>query len=156
MSKPEFVYTTYIETSAEKLWQALTDGDFTERYWFGHRVSSDWEPGSPYKFVHQGADSIEGNVLMAAPYMQLVYSWNECTPKSKRERTSRVTFDLEPRGKVVKLTVTHDNLDEGGKTFRDISGGWPMVLASLKSLLETGHALMIDPPSAAAKEAACA
>jgi uncharacterized protein YndB with AHSA1/START domain len=156
MSKPEFVYTTYIETSAEKLWQALTDGDFTERYWFGHRVSSDWEPGSPYKFVHQGADSIEGNVLMADPCTRLVYSWNECMPKSKRERTSRVTFDLEPRGKVVKLTVTHDNLDEGGKTFRDISGGWPMVLASLKSLLETGRVLVIDPPSAAAKEAACA
>jgi uncharacterized protein YndB with AHSA1/START domain len=156
MSKPEFVYTTYIETSAEQLWLALTDGDFTERYWFGHRVSSDWEAGSPYKFVHQGADSIEGNVLMADPYKRLVYTWNGCKPEAKPERTSRVTFDLEPHGKVIKLTVTHDNLDEGGKTLRDISGGWPMVLASLKSLLETGHALAIDPPSAAAKEAACA
>jgi hypothetical protein len=65
-----------------------------------------------------------------------------------------VTFDLEPRGKVIKLTITHDELDERGKTFRDISGGWPMVLASLKSLLETGHALIVDPPSVAAKEAA--
>jgi uncharacterized protein YndB with AHSA1/START domain len=156
MSKPEFVYTTYIETSAEQLWLALTDGDFTERYWFGHRVSSDWEAGSPYKFVHQGADSVEGNVLMADPYQRLVYSWNGCKPETKRERTSRVTFDLEPRGKVIKLTVTHDNLEEGGKTSRDISGGWPMVLASLKSLLETGHGLTIDPPSAAAKEAAYA
>jgi uncharacterized protein YndB with AHSA1/START domain len=156
MSKPEFVYTTYIETSAEKLWLALTDGDFTERYWFGHRVSSDWEAGSPYKFVHQGADSIEGNVLMTDPYKRLVYSWNGCKPEAKRERTSRVTFDLEPRGRVIKLTVTHDNLDEGGKTLRDISGGWPMVLASLKSLLETGHVLAIDPPSSTAKETACA
>ena len=156
MSRPEFVYTTYIETSAEQLWLALTDGDFTERYWFGHRVSSDWEAGSPYKFVHQGADSVEGNVLMADPYTRLVYTWNECKPAAKRERTSRVTFDLEPRGKVIKLTVTHDNLDEGGKTLRDISGGWPMVLASLKSLLETGHVLVIDPPSSTAKEAACA
>jgi uncharacterized protein YndB with AHSA1/START domain len=156
MSKLEFVHTTYIETSAEKLWQALTDGDFTERYWFGHRVSSDWEAGSPYSFVHGDAESVEGNVLMADPYMRLVYTWNACAPDAKRERTSRVSFDLEPRGKVIKLTVTHDNLDEGGKTFRDISGGWPMVLASLKSLLETGHALNIDPPSCAAKEAACA
>jgi uncharacterized protein YndB with AHSA1/START domain len=156
MSKPEFVYITYIETSAEQLWLALTDGDFTERYWFGHRVSSDWEAGSPYKFVHQGADSVEGNVLMAAPYKRLVYTWNECKPAAKRERTSRVTFDLEPRGKVIKLTVTHDNLDEGGKTLRDISGGWPMVLASLKGLLETGHVLVIDPSSSTAKEAACA
>lgn len=47
MSKPEFVYTTYIETSAEKLWHALTDGDFTERYWFGHRVTSDWKVDRP-------------------------------------------------------------------------------------------------------------
>jgi uncharacterized protein YndB with AHSA1/START domain len=156
MSKPEFVYTTYIETSAEQLWLALTDGDFTERYWFGHRVSSDWEAGSPYKFVHQGANSIEGNVLLAHPYNRLVYSWNGCVTTAPRERTSRVTFDLEPRGKIVKLTVTHDNLDEGGRTLRDISGGWPMVLASLKSLLETGHALAIDPPSSTAKEAACA
>ena len=158
MSKPEFVYTTYIETSAEKLWQALTDGDFTERYWFGHRVSSDWEPGSPYRFVHQGADSIEGKVLTSDPPKRLAYSWDAktCTPDARGECTSRVTFDLEPRGKVIKLTVTHDNLDEGGRTLHDISGGWPMVLASLKSLLETGHGLAIDPPSAAAKEAACA
>ena len=95
MSKPEFVYTTYIETSAEKLWQALTDGDFTERYWFGHRVSSDWEAGSPYKFVHQGADSIEGNVLMADPCTRLVYSWNECAPE--RETRAHLTGHLRSR-----------------------------------------------------------
>jgi uncharacterized protein YndB with AHSA1/START domain len=152
MSKPEFVYTTYIETTPEKLWQTLTDGDFTERYWFGHRVASNWEIGSPYKFTRQGADRIEGKVLAFDPPKRLSYTWDPCSPEAKRERTSRVTFDLEPRGKVVKLTVTHDNLEEGGKTFRDISGGWPMVLASLKSLLETGHGLSIDPPPAAAKE----
>lgn len=148
MSKPEFVYTTFIETTPEKLWQALTDGEFTERYWFGHRVASDWEIGSPYKFTKSGANTIEGKVLLSDPPKRLAYSWDSCSPEAKRERTSRVTFDLEPRGKVVKLTVTHDNLDEGGKTFRDISGGWPMVMASLKSLLETGHALVIDPPAA--------
>jgi uncharacterized protein YndB with AHSA1/START domain len=146
MSKPEFVYVTYIETSAEKLWQALTDGDFTERYWFGYRVVSDWKPGSRYEFAKQGANSVEGNVLELDPPKRLIYTWNPCSPEARRERVSRVTFDLEPRGKVVKLTVTHDNLEEGGKTLRDISGGWPMVLASLKSLLETGHPLMLDPP----------
>ena len=154
MSKLDYVYVTYIETSAEKLWQALTDGDFTERYWFGHRVSSDWEAGSPYKFVHQGANSIEGNVLLADPYNRLVYSWNGCVTTAPRERTSRVTFDLEPRGKIVKLTVTHDNLDEGGKTLRDISGGWPMVIASLKSVLETGRPLPADLASGA-RELSC-
>jgi len=155
MSKPEFVYTTYIETSTEKLWQALTDGDFTERYWFGHRVTSDWKMGSPYRFAKQGAPTIEGKVLVVDPPRRLAYSWDSCSPESQRERTSRVTFDLEPRGKVVKLTVTHDELDERGVTLRNISGGWPMVVASLKSLLETGHALDIDPPTVA-KEAACA
>jgi uncharacterized protein YndB with AHSA1/START domain len=155
MSKPEFVYTTYIETSAEKLWQALTDGDFTERYWFGHRVASDWKVGSAYKFAKQGAPTIEGKVLVVEPPKRLVYSWDSCSPEAKRERTSRVTFELEPRGKVVKLTVTHNELDEGGLTLRSISGGWPMVLASLKSLLETGNTIEIDPP-AATRETACA
>lgn len=153
MSKPEFVYTTYIETTAEKLWQALTDGDFTERYWFGHRVASDWKVGSPYQFARLGTPTIEGKVLISDPPRKLAYSWDPCSAEAGRERTSRVTFDLEPRGKIVKLIVTHDNLDEGGKTLRDISGGWPMVIASLKSLLETGRELPPDLPSCGAKEA---
>lgn len=153
MNKPEFVYTTYIETSAEQLWHALTDGDFTERYWFGHRVASDWEVGSTYRFAKQGGPTIEGKVLISDPPKRLAYTWNSCSPEAKREQISRVTFDLEPRGKVIKLTVTHDNLDEGGVTLRNISAGWPMVIASLKSLLETGHSLAIDPPAAEQKEA---
>ncbi len=152
MSKPEFVYTTFIETSADKLWQALTDGDFTERYWLGHRASSDWHVGSTYSFAKNGSPTIQGKVLISDPPRRLAYTWDSCSPEARRERTSRVTFNLEPRGKVVKLTVTHGDLDEGGKTFRDISGGWPMVLSNLKSLLETGHALTIDPPAAVAEE----
>ena len=152
MSKPEFVYVTYIETTPEKLWEALTDGDFTERYWFGHRVASDWKVGSPYKFAKPGACTVEGKILISDPPKRLAYSWDPRSAEANRERTSRVTFDLEPRGKVIKLTVTHDNLDEAGKTLRDISGGWPMVIASLKSFLETGHALPADLPSCDAKE----
>ena len=154
MSNPEFVYVTYIETTQEKLWQALTDGDFTERYWFGHRVASDWSVGSSYAFAKQGNPSVQGKVLISDPPKQLAYTWDSCSDEAKREGTSRVTFDLEPRGNVVKLTVTHDNLDEGGKTYRDISGGWPMVIASLKSLLETGHALPADLSSDCTKEQA--
>ena len=156
MSKPEFVYTTYIATTPEQLWHALTDGDFHERYWFGHRVTSDWKVGSSYQFAKAGAPSVEGKVLESDPPKRLSYTWDACSPEAKKERTSRVSFDIEPRGTVVKLTVTHDNLDERGKTLRDISGGWPMVIASLKSLLETGHALPADLPSTAAKETACA
>jgi uncharacterized protein YndB with AHSA1/START domain len=154
MTKPAFVYTTYIETSAEKLWQALTDGDFTERYWFGHRVASDWAVGSAYRFANQGQPMVEGKVLASDPPRRLAYSWDVVKDGAARERTSRVTFDLMPRGTVIKLTVTHDETDEGGTTLRDVSAGWPLVLASLKSILETGHALDLDP--AAAKELACA
>jgi uncharacterized protein YndB with AHSA1/START domain len=148
MSKPVFVYTTYIETSAEKLWQALTDGNFTERYWFGNRVRSDWTVGSTYRFANQGKPMVEGKVLASEPPRRLAYSWDTVKEGAARERTSRVTFDLEPSGKVVKLTVTHDELDERGETLRSISSGWPMVLASLKSILEIGHALDIDPLAA--------
>ena len=88
------------------------------------------------------------------PPKRLVYSWDACSPDAKHERPSRVTFDLEPRGNVIKLTVVHDDFEEGSKTIRDISGGWPMVLASLKTLLETGRGLPIDPPSAAEREPA--
>ncbi|MBV9559903.1 MAG: SRPBCC family protein [Bradyrhizobium sp.] len=156
MSKPEFVYTTYIETTTEKLWHALTDGDFTERYWFGHRVTSDWKVGSPYGFANQGNPTVEGEVLVADPPRRLAYTWNNRKEEAKGEGTSRVTFDLEPRGKVIKLTVTHDELGEDGKTLRDISGGWPMVIASLKSLLETGKPLPADLPSQSTKELSCA
>jgi uncharacterized protein YndB with AHSA1/START domain len=153
MSKPDFVYTTYIETTPEKLWHALTDGEFTERYWFGYRATSDWKLGSPFQFAKQGEPSVEGKVLASDPPKRLVYSWDPV--KTPRERTSRVTFDIEPRGKVVKLTVTHDELDERGETLRNISGGWPMVMASLKSLLETGHPLPADLPSTRPVEEQC-
>ena len=154
MSKPEFVYTTYIETTAEKLWHALTDGDFTQRYWFGHRVTSDWTVGSPYHFANQGKTTVEGKVLESDPPRRLAYTWNNRKEEAKGEGTSRVSFDLEPRGKVVKLTVTHDNL-ESDKTLRDISGGWPMVIASLKSFLETGCELPADLPSTRPREEQC-
>ena len=155
MSKPEFVYVTYIETTAEKLWHALTDGDFTERYWFGHRVASDWKVGSPYRFANQGKPTVEGKVMVSDPPRRLAYTWNNCKEEAKGEGTSRVTFDLEPRGKVIKLTVTHDELGEDGKTLRDISGGWPMVIASLKSMLETGRELPHDLPSMRPREERC-
>jgi uncharacterized protein YndB with AHSA1/START domain len=132
MSKPEFVYTTYIETTAEKLWQALTDGDFTERYWVGYRIAADsWKAGSSYTFTRPSGERAEGKVLICDPPKRLAYTWNLCTPEARQEPPSRVTFDLEPRGKVVKLIVTHDEFAEGSKTQRDISGGWPIVLSGL-------------------------
>ena len=154
MSKPVFLYTTYIDTTADKLWLALTDGAFTERYWFGNRVASDWQVGSAYHFTNHGTPSVEGKVLVSDPPRRLAYSWERCADGTPRERTSRVTFDIEPCGKVIKLTVTHDELDPAGQTLRDVSAGWPMVLANLKSILETGHTIEIAAPSCVQKEAA--
>src|SRR5215475_10009355 len=156
MRKPVFVYTTYIESSSEKLWHAPTNGDFTERYWFGHRITSDWKVGSPYRFANQGKTTVEGKVLVSDPPRRLAYSWDNRKEEARGEGTSRVTFDLEPRGTVIKLTVTHDELGEDGKTLRDISGGWPLVIASLKSLLETGHPLPADVLLQSKKELSCA
>jgi uncharacterized protein YndB with AHSA1/START domain len=152
MSKLEFIYVTYIETTPEKLWQALTDGDFTDRYWFGYRIASDWKVGSAYRFTHGGRPHTAGKILISEPPKKLAYTWEGCSEESKREGMSRVTFEIERSGDALKLTVTHDDLDEGGVTFCDISGGWPMVLSNLKSLLENGRILSID-PQASKKEA---
>ncbi|MGY4399580.1 SRPBCC family protein [Bradyrhizobium sp. USDA 3315] len=151
MSKPDYVYVTYIETTAEKLWHALTSSEFTERFWFGYRVSSDWKVGSLYCLTKDGRRSVQGEVLIADPPNKLAYSWDVVKEGVEREQVSRVTFDIEPHGTVVKLTVTHDNL--GPKTLRDISGGWPMVIASLKSFLETGRELPADLLTSGAREA---
>ncbi|MBR0870237.1 SRPBCC family protein [Bradyrhizobium tropiciagri] len=145
MSKPDYVYVTYIETTPEKLWDVLTSGDFSERYWFGYRCASDWTVGSAFCLVRDGSNAVEGEVLAVDPPKQLAYSWDVVKDGAEREHTSRVTFDIEPRGRVVKLTVTHDNL--GPRTLRNVSGGWPMVIASLKSFLETGRAMPADLPT---------
>ncbi|MCC8964584.1 SRPBCC family protein [Bradyrhizobium sp. Pear76] len=150
MSKPDYVYVTYIETTPEKLWDALTSSEFTERFWFGYRATSDWKVGSPYDLAKNGSRAVQGEVLIADPTNKLAYSWDVVKEGVEREQVSRVTFDIEPRGGVTKLTVTHDNL--GPKTLRDISGGWPMVIASLKSFLETGRELPADLPTSGAKE----
>src|SRR3974377_144913 len=96
MSKPEFVYVTYIKTTPEKLWQALTDSDFTERYWFGNRVTSDWTVGSTYRFAKQGKPGAEGKVLVLDPPKKLSYSWDLGKEGTYRDRPSRVTFVSEP------------------------------------------------------------
>jgi uncharacterized protein YndB with AHSA1/START domain len=149
MTEPKFVYVTYIATTPEKLWQALTDGAYTERYWFGTRIESDWTLGARVGFVRNDTVSDYGVVLECDPPRRLSYSWRvELYEEFRAERPSRVTFEIEPmtastggKGSEVKLTVTHDDFDAGSKVFRAISGGWPLVLASLKSFLETGGGL---------------
>ena len=150
MSEPKFVYVTYIATTPEKLWQALTDGDFTERYWFGTRLKSDWTLGADVTFTRNDEVYDSGKVLECDPPRRLSYTWSVKSHEEFRgERPSRATFEIEPmaghggKRSEVKLTVTHDDFDVGSKVLAAVSGGWPVVLASLKSFLETGDALEI-------------
>lgn len=151
-----FVYTTYIHTTPDELWHALTDPAFTSRYW-GVTFETDWTPGSPmvwHEFGSRTADA-EQVVLDATPGRRLSYTWHTPTrewaqaagisddllAKLRTENRSQVTFEIEPLGDVVKLTVIHDHFDPDS-TMRDMVGeGWPALLSSLKTLLETGRAL---------------
>jgi uncharacterized protein YndB with AHSA1/START domain/DNA-binding transcriptional ArsR family regulator len=139
--KPTFVYVTYIESTPEKVWGALTDADLTAEYW-GHHNISDWRPGS--RWEHQRTDGsgvadIVGTVLETAPPTRLVMTFGGPGAESA-SGPSRVSFDIEPYGEIVRLTVTHENLADQAE-YDAASAGWPAVLANLKSLMETGHVL---------------
>jgi uncharacterized protein YndB with AHSA1/START domain/DNA-binding transcriptional ArsR family regulator len=139
--KPTFVYVTYIESTPEKVWRALTDADLTAEYW-GHQNISDWRPGS--RWEHQRTDGsgvadIVGTVLETAPLARLVMTFGGPGAASDGG-PSRVSFEIEPYGEIVRLTVTHENLADQAE-YDAASAGWPAVLANLKSLLETGHVL---------------
>ena len=150
MPEPEFVYVTYIETTPEKLWHALTDGDFTQHYWFGARLRSDWKPGSSFEMVRSdGSVSDTGKVVECDPPRRLAYTFVNQSDRYRNELPALATFVLEPYGKLVKLTLTHQGFAEGSKFFQGISKGWPAILSSLKSILETGQPL--DIPYAALK-----
>jgi uncharacterized protein YndB with AHSA1/START domain len=157
MTKPSFVYVTYIATTIDRLYRALTSADFTERYMFGRRVESTWAVGAPVRYIgRDGNLSDSGTVLESDPPHRLVFTWRvEFDDVLRNEGYSKVTFELEPLGGEVKLTVIHDELREGSGVEKGISMGWPKALASLKSLLETGRPLAVSSPdSAAAGEAA--
>lgn len=152
MSKPEFVYTIYIESTPEKLWEALTSSEFSRRYWFGTELRTDWKIGSPFALVMNGTTTDVGEILEADPPRRLSYSFKHVLDDEMRnEQPSKVVFVLEPYGKLVKLTLTHEGFAEGSKLLDGISKGWPAIMSGLKSLLETGNALAI-PVSALAIE----
>jgi DNA-binding transcriptional ArsR family regulator/uncharacterized protein YndB with AHSA1/START domain len=156
MQSDEFVYTSYIRTTPEKLWQALTDPAFTERYW-GMTFDSEWTQGATYTLEHRGvviADPAQV-IIESEPYRRLAYTWHTFTPqwaaangssderlaKLTGERRSKVTFEIEERAQTVKLTVIHDDFDPDSVVLKMVSTGWPRVLSSLKTLLETGELL---------------
>jgi uncharacterized protein YndB with AHSA1/START domain len=150
MHKPEFVYVTYIETTPEKLWEALTDGEFTERYWFGVHLRSNWKVGSTFEMVRaNGNVSDAGKVVEYDPPRRLAYTFVNLSDEYKGELPALATFVIEPYGKLVKLTLTHEGFAEGSRFLLGISQGWPAILSGLKSILETGKPL--DIPYAAMK-----
>jgi uncharacterized protein YndB with AHSA1/START domain len=153
MTKPSYVYVTYIATTPEKVWRAIVDPDVTRQYWAvpnqpgpAHVNVSDWKPGSQWE--HQRDDEahtvdIVGKVVESTPPRRLVITWARPAEAEDVSKHSRVTFDIEPSGSgVIRLTVTHEDLEKDPKMLAGISGGWPGVLSNLKTMLETGRALL--------------
>jgi uncharacterized protein YndB with AHSA1/START domain len=144
MLKPAFIYVSYIETTPEELWEALTSSKFTTRYWWDTSLISDWKVGSPISLVLKGKTTDVGEILVADRPRRLAYTCHHILNEAAlKERPSRVTFALEPHGKLVKLTLTHEGFAGDSVVYDGISKGWPAILSSLKSLLETGEALEI-------------
>jgi uncharacterized protein YndB with AHSA1/START domain len=139
MSQPQYVYVTYILTTPEKVWQALTDPELTVQYW-GRANVSDWKVGSTWAHRRPGeAAAIEGEVLESDPPRRLVTSWWRPEEAANPAKRSKVSYEIVEANGKVRLTVTHWDLDEA--SLRDISGGWPAVLSNLKTLLESGRTL---------------
>ena len=143
MANEKFVYVTYIRTTKEKLWDALTKPEFTRAYWYGTTHETDWKPGSSWKLmIPDGRVADSGTVLESEKPDRLVLSWrNEFMPELRAEGYSRATFQLETMGEGVKLVVEHEIDRAGSKFIEGVSSGWPLILSSLKSLLETGKSL---------------
>jgi uncharacterized protein YndB with AHSA1/START domain len=147
MARSTFVYVTYIRTTREKLWSALThDVAFMKQYWFGYHCESEWTAGSSWKMVSgDGHVSDSGEIVEAEPPRRLVIRWVNEKPELKSEGDSLCTIELEPSGAAVKLSITHTIERDPSKLIAAVSGGWPAILSNLKSLLETGSAVLQNP-----------
>ncbi|MEP6668364.1 MAG: SRPBCC family protein [Chthoniobacter sp.] len=143
MEKPKFVYVTHINTTPEKLWDALTNPDFTQQYWGGRRVQSDWTVGASIKHLKaDGAVELRGEVLQAEPPRLLSYTFlTAAGDRVPDEKATRVTFEITTAFGVTKLTIVHDGFEPDSKLIFEISNGWQAILSSLKTLLETGAPL---------------
>jgi uncharacterized protein YndB with AHSA1/START domain len=155
MSKPVFVYVTYIASTPDKEFKALTSHEATGKFWFGNAATSSWKIGAPIEFHREGKLILQGKILENDPPRRLSYSFRPMHDENfSAEQPSRVVFELEQQTNQVKLTVTHDDFAEGSKVFASISNGWPLVLSNLKSFLETGTTPLYAPWYDKAEEAA--
>jgi uncharacterized protein YndB with AHSA1/START domain len=147
-----FVYVTYIRTTPERLWSALTtDVEFMKQYWFGIHCESGWTAESPWKMVSSSGLILDaGEIIEAEPPRRLVIRWqHQNKPELKAEGHSHCTIELEPIGTAVKLAITHTIERDPSKFIEAVSGGWPKIISNLKSLLETGAIALQDayPPA---------
>ncbi|HKP24735.1 MAG TPA: SRPBCC family protein [Dongiaceae bacterium] len=140
MPRSTFVYVTYIRTTPEKLWAALTDAEFMKQYWFGCHCESQWTAGSPWQLVSGDGQVLDsGEIVEADPPRRLVIRWqNLSKPELKGEGASLCTMELERSSTAVKLSISHTIERDPSKFVAAVSGGWPKILSNLKSLLETG------------------
>jgi uncharacterized protein YndB with AHSA1/START domain len=148
MARSIFVYVTYIRTTPEKLWSALTDDvAFMKQYWFGTHCQSEWSKGSSWKMVSgDGHITDAGEIVEAEPPRRLVIRWrHENKPELKAEGESICTMELESIGTAVKLCITHSIERDHSKLITAVSGGWPKIISNLKSLLETGCIALLEP-----------
>jgi uncharacterized protein YndB with AHSA1/START domain len=152
MAESTFIYVTYIRTTPDALWRALTDTDFIPQWWMGVRTEAEWRVGGPWKLVlTDGRTADSGEVLEFEPPRRLALKWrNQFMPELTGEGWSHCLFELEPQADTVKLTVTHSIPVDGSKLIKAVSGGWPQILSNLKTLIETGSALI---PQRQAEEA---
>jgi uncharacterized protein YndB with AHSA1/START domain len=141
MSKSKFVYVTYIRTTADKLWDALTKSEIVKLYWFNMRQECDWRAGSAWAMIDEKGETWDsGKILEVERPHKLVISWrHEYHDQAREEGYSRMTYLIEEAGSTIKLTVTHESEVENSDLIVKVSGGWPMILSNLKSLLETGE-----------------
>jgi uncharacterized protein YndB with AHSA1/START domain len=142
MDAEKFVYVTYIASTPAKVWKALTEGELTRQYW-KHTNESDWKPGSKWKHVAddgKGTVRLVGQVIEVVPNKRLVLTWGDPADAGNPAEHSRAAIDIETVGEMVRLTVTHEEL-KSAELAKKIANGWPRVVSSLKSLLETGRPL---------------
>jgi uncharacterized protein YndB with AHSA1/START domain len=143
---PDLIYIFFIRTTPQRVWDALTRSEFTTKFFFGRTVESDWKPGSPWRLVMpDGALDVTGEVLVSDPPRRLQLSWtvawlNEPDPP----KPAIITYDIEPAGDAVKLTMTQHATSAIPRKYVDAGAtGWAIILSSLKSLLETGEPLLV-------------